>query len=166
MFGLNHEDGGVLEFLLFLVGDEPGFGSYVANAALSFWISCHSSTIKASFASFDSCFKSGSFSIPLSNVYLLFLSRGLSNYINVTNILSDSLTKETGLVAVSFTDNLVELDTIRETSEVRATGESNSLPNYYRSSCRRKLQRFLDLPQLTIASIWFPLIAYWLQHFA
>jgi hypothetical protein len=45
MFGLNHEDGGVLEFLLVLVGDEPGFGSYVANAALSFWISCHSSTI-------------------------------------------------------------------------------------------------------------------------
>ncbi|TAG95999.1 MAG: hypothetical protein EAZ19_10330, partial [Oscillatoriales cyanobacterium] len=33
-----------------------------------------------SFASFDSCFKSGSFSIPLSNVYLVFLSRGLSNY--------------------------------------------------------------------------------------
>ncbi|WP_293366613.1 DUF1345 domain-containing protein, partial [Microcoleus sp. CAWBG50] len=40
----------------------------------------HSSTIKASFASFDSCFRSGSFSIPLSNVYLVFLSRGLSNY--------------------------------------------------------------------------------------
>jgi hypothetical protein len=81
MFGLNPLDGGVLEFLLVLVGDEPGFGSYVANAALSFWISCHSSTIKASFASFDSCFKSGSFSIPLSNVYLVFLSRGLSNYL-------------------------------------------------------------------------------------
>ena len=80
MFGLNPLDGGVLEFLLVLVGDEPGFGSYVANAALSFWISCHSSTIKASFASFDSCFKSGSFSIPLSKVYLVFLSRGLSNY--------------------------------------------------------------------------------------
>ncbi|WP_333460106.1 hypothetical protein [Microcoleus sp. Pol10D4] len=80
MLGLNHEDGGVLEFLLVLVGDEPGFGSYVANATLSFWISCYSSTIKASFASFDTCFKSGSFSIPSSNVYLVFLSRGLSNY--------------------------------------------------------------------------------------
>ena len=52
----------------------------MANVALSFWISCHSSTIKASFASFNSCFKPGSFSIPLSNVYLVFLSRGLSNY--------------------------------------------------------------------------------------
>jgi len=27
---------------------------------------------------------------------------------------------------------------------------------------RRKLQRFLDLPQLTSTLIWFPLIAYWL----
>lgn len=32
-------------------------------------------------------------------------------------------------------------------------------------SRRRKLQRFLDLPQLTIAHIWFPLIAYWLTTY-
>jgi len=32
-------------------------------------------------------------------------------------------------------------------------------------SCRRKLQRFLDLPQLTIALIWFPLITYWLTTY-
>ena len=32
-------------------------------------------------------------------------------------------------------------------------------------SRRRKLQRFLDLPQLTIARIWFPLIAYWLSTY-
>ncbi|MGE5660529.1 MAG: IS4 family transposase [Actinomycetota bacterium] len=32
-------------------------------------------------------------------------------------------------------------------------------------SRRRKLQRFLDLPQLTIARIWFPLIAYWLTTY-
>ena len=32
-------------------------------------------------------------------------------------------------------------------------------------SRRRKLQRFLDLPQLTIALIWFPLIAYWLTTY-
>jgi hypothetical protein len=31
-------------------------------------------------ASSDSCFRSGSFFIPLSNVYLVLLSRGLSNY--------------------------------------------------------------------------------------
>ena len=29
-------------------------------------------------------------------------------------------------------------------------------------SRRRKLQRFLDLPQLTITQIWFPLITHWL----
>lgn len=32
-------------------------------------------------------------------------------------------------------------------------------------SRRRQLQRFLDLPQLTIASIWFPLSAYWLTTY-
>ena len=32
-------------------------------------------------------------------------------------------------------------------------------------SRRRKLQRFLDLPQLTLAGIWFPLISYWLTNY-
>ena len=32
-------------------------------------------------------------------------------------------------------------------------------------SRRRKLQRFLDLPQLTIGLIWFPLISYWLTTY-
>ncbi|UNU26937.1 IS4 family transposase [Microcoleus vaginatus] len=32
-------------------------------------------------------------------------------------------------------------------------------------SRRRKLQRFLDLPQLTLALIWFPLITYWLTTY-
>ena len=32
-------------------------------------------------------------------------------------------------------------------------------------SRRRKLQRFLDLPELTIALIWFPLITYWLTTY-
>ena len=32
-------------------------------------------------------------------------------------------------------------------------------------SRRRKLQRFLDLPQLTIALMWFPLLAYWLTTY-
>ncbi len=32
-------------------------------------------------------------------------------------------------------------------------------------SRRRKLQRFLDLPQLTLTLIWFPLIAYWLTTY-
>jgi hypothetical protein len=32
-------------------------------------------------------------------------------------------------------------------------------------SRRRKLQRFLDLPHLTIALIWFPFITYWLTTY-
>ena len=32
-------------------------------------------------------------------------------------------------------------------------------------SCRRKLRIFLDLPQLTLAGIWFPLISYWLTTY-
>ena len=32
-------------------------------------------------------------------------------------------------------------------------------------SRRRKLQRFLDLPNLTIARVWFPLITYWLTTY-
>ena len=32
-------------------------------------------------------------------------------------------------------------------------------------SRRRKLQRFLDLPQLTIELIWFPIITYWLATY-
>jgi hypothetical protein len=32
-------------------------------------------------------------------------------------------------------------------------------------SHRRKLQRFLDLPQLTIALLWHPLSAYWLTTY-
>jgi len=32
-------------------------------------------------------------------------------------------------------------------------------------SRRRKLQRFLDLPQLTITYLWFPVISYWLTTY-
>jgi hypothetical protein len=32
-------------------------------------------------------------------------------------------------------------------------------------SRRRKLQRFLDLPQLTIDRIWYPLVTYWLTTY-
>ncbi|MEG4230373.1 hypothetical protein QUA35_29805 [Microcoleus sp. N9_B2] len=45
MFGLNPFDGGVLEFLLVLLGEAPSFTwSVTEEAAVSFWISCHSST--------------------------------------------------------------------------------------------------------------------------
>ena len=60
----------------------------------------------------------------------------------VTNILPDSLTKTTDASPVYFTHNLVEPDTIRETSEVRESGASISLPNYYRKSCQPNYKDF------------------------
>jgi len=32
-------------------------------------------------------------------------------------------------------------------------------------SRRRKLQRFLSLPQLTISQIWYPIVTYWLTTY-
>lgn len=32
-------------------------------------------------------------------------------------------------------------------------------------SRRRKLQRFLSLPQLTLSQIWYPIITYWLTTY-
>ena len=37
--------------------------------------------------------------------------------------------------------------------------------NNSRKSCQATGQRFLDLPQLTLAGIWFPLITYWLTTY-
>jgi hypothetical protein len=83
----------------------------------------------------------------------------------VTNILPDSLTKTTDASPVYFTHNLVEPDTIRETSEVREKECEYFLTQLLPKVLPSKLQRFLDLPQLTIALIWFPLITYWLTTY-
>ena len=40
-----------------------------------------------------------------------------------------------------------------------------SLSNNSRNSCQATGQRFLDLPQLILAGIWFPLITYWLTTY-
>ena len=32
-------------------------------------------------------------------------------------------------------------------------------------SRRRKLQRFLVLPKLTLSNIWFPIVSYWLETY-
>ena len=69
----------------------------------------------------------------------------------VTTILPDSLTKISDASPVYFTHNLVEPDTIRETSEVRKTGASISLPNYYRKlpSQITKISRFTSINDRT-----------------
>ena len=84
---------------------------------------------------------------------------------NVTNILSDPLTKTTDVSPVYFTHNLALLDTIRETSETREAGTPYFPTQLLPKVLPSKLQRFLDLPQLTIALIWLPLIAYWLKTY-
>jgi hypothetical protein len=80
-------------------------------------------------------------------------------------LISDPLTKTTDARPVYFTQNLAGLDTIGKTSETRAA-IARVFPYPIRvESRRRKLQRFLDLPQLTLTLIWFPLIAYWLTTY-
>ena len=83
----------------------------------------------------------------------------------VTNILPDSLTKTTDASPVYFTHNLVEPDTIRETTEVREKECEYFLTQLLPKALPSKLQRFIDLPQLTISRIWFPLITYWLTTY-
>jgi hypothetical protein len=83
----------------------------------------------------------------------------------VTNILPDSLTKTTDASPVYFTHNLVESDTIRETNEVIEKECEYFLTQLLPKVLPSKLQRFLDLPQLTIALLWHPSIAYWLTTY-
>jgi len=42
---------------------------------------------------------------------------------------------------------------------------SNSFRRAIYESRRKKIQRFLDLPQLTLETIWFPIIKYWLLEY-
>jgi hypothetical protein len=58
------------------------------------------------------------------------------------------------------------LDIIQSEKQVRLERLARVFPYPITTeSRRRKLQRFLDIPQLTIALIWFPLIAYWLTTY-
>ena len=57
----------------------------------------------------------------------------------------------------------VLLNLIQSEKQVRLERLSRVFPYPITTeSRRRKLQRFLDLPHLTISLIWFPLITYWL----
>ena len=58
------------------------------------------------------------------------------------------------------------LDFIQSEKQVRLERLARVFPYPITTeSPRRKLQRFLDIPQLMIALIWFPLIAYWLTTY-
>jgi hypothetical protein len=58
------------------------------------------------------------------------------------------------------------LDLIQSEKQVRLERRVRVFPYPITAeSRRRKRIRFLDLPQLTIALIWFPLITYWLTTY-
>jgi len=58
------------------------------------------------------------------------------------------------------------LDLIQSEKQVRLERLARVFPYPITTeSRRRKLQRFLDIPQLTIALIWFALISYWLTTY-
>ena len=58
------------------------------------------------------------------------------------------------------------LPVIQSDKQIRLERLSRVFPSLITSeSRRRKLQRFLDLPNLTISLIWFPLITYWLTTY-
>ena len=54
---------------------------------------------------------------------------------------------------------------IQSEKQVKLEWLARVFPYPITAESRRKLQRFLDLPQLTIALIWFPLITYWLRTY-
>ena len=83
---------------------------------------------------------------------------------NDTNILPDSFTKIPDAISVSSDDNQVSL--MQSEKQVRLEGLARVFPCLITAeSRRRKLQRFLDLPNLTLELIWFPLITYWLATY-
>ena len=83
---------------------------------------------------------------------------------NDTKILPDSRTKIPDAISVFGDDNQVSL--MQSEKQVRLERLSRVFPCLITAeSRRRKLQRFLDLPNLTIELIWFPLITYWLTTY-
>ena len=58
------------------------------------------------------------------------------------------------------------LKLLQSEKQVRIERLAQVFPNPFTiESRRRKLQRFLDLPNLTIELIWFPIITYWLTTY-
>ena len=59
------------------------------------------------------------------------------------------------LLALLQSSRLVKLERLASAFPYPITTESR----------RRKLQRFLDWPKLTISQIWYPIITYWLTTY-
>jgi len=92
------------------------------------------------------------------------LQASLSQKIMLPTFYQTHLKKQ--LTHVQFILLTILLSLIQSEKQVRLERLARVFPYPITAeSRRRKLQRFLDLPQLTIALIWFPLITYWLRTY-
>lgn len=70
------------------------------------------------------------------------------------------------LTRVQFLVLSILLALLQSERQVKLEGLAKAFPYPITTeSRRRKLQRFLDLPQLTIDRIWHPLVTYWLTTY-
>ena len=89
------------------------------------------------------------------------LQASLSKNIMLPKFYQTHLQKQ--LTYIQFVLLTILLNLVQSEKQVRLERLARVFPYPITTeSRRRKLQRFLDLPQLTIAQIWFPLITHWL----
>ena len=70
------------------------------------------------------------------------------------------------LTRVQFLVLSILLDLLQSERQVKLERLASAFPYPITTESRcRKLQRFLDLPQLTIDRIWYPLVTYWLTTY-
>jgi len=93
------------------------------------------------------------------------LQASLSQKIMLPTFYQTHLQKQLTHTQVMLLTILRSCDTIGKTSEIRTARTPYFPIQLPRPSRRRKLQGFLDISQLTISLIWFPLIAYWLTTY-
>ena len=89
------------------------------------------------------------------------LQASLSKNIMLPKFYQTHLQKQ--LTHIQFVLLTILLNLVQSEKQVRLERLARVFPYPITTeSRRRKLQRFLYLPQLTIAQIWFPLITHWL----
>jgi hypothetical protein len=91
------------------------------------------------------------------------LQASLSQKIMLPTFYQTHLKKQ--LTHVQFILLTILLSLIQSEKQVRLERLARVFPYPITAESRRKLPRFLDFPQLTIALIWFPLITYWLRTY-
>jgi hypothetical protein len=93
-----------------------------------------------------------------------FLQASLSQKLMLPTFYQTYLQKQ--LTSAQFILLTLLLSLIQSEKQVRLERLARVLPTQLLPKVLpSKLQRFLHLPQLTIALIWFPLIAYWLTTY-